>query len=50
MHIVNNGTMLEVVSALDNMLKGASGQAVQNMNLMCGFPETAGLELIPPAF
>lgn len=33
-----------VVSAIDNLMKGASGQAVQNMNLMCGFPETMGLE------
>ncbi len=49
-HIVNNGTMLQVVSVLDNMLKGASGQAVQSMNLMYGFEETAGLDLIPAAF
>jgi len=33
-----------VVSALDNLLKGASGQAVQNMNVMCGFDECTGLE------
>ena len=33
-------------SALDNLVKGASGQAVQNMNLMLGFPETTGLEQI----
>ncbi|MDD2582354.1 MAG: N-acetyl-gamma-glutamyl-phosphate reductase [Desulfuromonadaceae bacterium] len=33
-----------VVSAIDNLVKGASGQAVQNMNLVCGFPETTGLE------
>jgi len=33
-------------SALDNLVKGASGQAVQNMNLMLGFPETAGLEQV----
>ncbi len=49
-HIVNNGTMLQVVSVLDNMLKGASGQAVHSMNLMFGFEETAGLDLIPAAF
>lgn len=36
-----------VVSAIDNLVKGASGQAVQNMNLVCGFPETLGLELMP---
>jgi N-acetyl-gamma-glutamyl-phosphate reductase len=28
---------------LDNIVKGASGQAVQSFNIMCGFPETAGL-------
>ena len=32
-----------IVSVLDNLLKGASGQAVQNMNVMIGAPETAGL-------
>jgi N-acetyl-gamma-glutamyl-phosphate reductase len=35
-----------VGSALDNLTKGASGQAVQNMNLMLGFPETLGLEQV----
>jgi N-acetyl-gamma-glutamyl-phosphate reductase len=34
---------LLVISALDNLAKGASGQAVQSMNILCGFPETAGL-------
>jgi N-acetyl-gamma-glutamyl-phosphate reductase len=34
---------LIVMSAEDNLVKGASGQAVQNMNIVCGFPETAGL-------
>ena len=33
-----------VVSAIDNLVKGAAGQAVQNMNIMCGFPENTGLE------
>jgi N-acetyl-gamma-glutamyl-phosphate reductase len=32
-----------VISVIDNLVKGASGQAVQNMNIMCGFEETAGL-------
>jgi N-acetyl-gamma-glutamyl-phosphate reductase len=32
-----------VISAIDNLVKGAAGQAVQNMNLLLGFPETAGL-------
>ncbi len=35
-----------ICSALDNLTKGASGQAVQNMNLMLGFPETTGLEQV----
>jgi len=39
------GNRLVVHAALDNLLKGASGQAVQNMNLMFGFPEVVGLEL-----
>src|ERR1700722_7359887 len=34
---------LVVMSAEDNIVKGASGQAVQSMNILCGFPETAGL-------
>lgn len=36
-----------VCSVLDNLVKGAAGQAVQNMNLMCGFDETEGLQLLP---
>jgi N-acetyl-gamma-glutamyl-phosphate reductase len=40
---------LIVISAIDNLVKGASGQAVQDMNIMCGFPETMGLEQVPLA-
>jgi len=40
-----NGDKLVIHSIEDNLLKGASGQAVQNMNLMCGLDETAGLKL-----
>lgn len=36
-----------VVTAIDNLVKGASGQAVQNMNIMLGFPETMGLDVVP---
>ena len=36
-----------MMGALDNIVKGAAGQAVQNMNLMFGLPETEGLELVP---
>lgn len=39
------GSKLVVHSAIDNLLKGASGQAVQNMNLVCGLPEVTGLKL-----
>ncbi len=45
-----HGNKLLVMSAIDNLLKGASGQAVQNMNLMFGFDERAGLNLKPLAF
>lgn len=41
---------LVIVSAIDNLLKGASGQAVQNMNLMFGLDQFAGLHLKPAAF
>lgn len=46
---VADGRLL-VVSAIDNLLKGASGQAVQNMNLMFGLPQDTGLRLKPSAF
>jgi N-acetyl-gamma-glutamyl-phosphate reductase len=36
-----------ILSAIDNLVKGAAGQAVQNMNLMCGLPETRGLMTVP---
>jgi N-acetyl-gamma-glutamyl-phosphate reductase len=36
-----------VVTAIDNLVKGASGEAVQNMNIMLGYPETLGLEVVP---
>ncbi len=38
------------VSAIDNLIKGAAGQAVQNMNILFGFYEHAGLDMIPGAF
>jgi len=42
-HRPGNGDQLVIFSVQDNLVKGASGQAVQNMNLMFGLPETAGL-------
>lgn len=41
--IENNSDRIVVISAIDNLVKGASGQAIQNMNLMFGLPETTGL-------
>ncbi len=45
LHIEKQGNKLIIHSAIDNLLKGASGQAVQNMNLMFGLNEKSGLEL-----
>lgn len=42
----SNGKQIAVFSAIDNLVKGAAGQAVQNMNLMFGLEETTGLKLI----
>ena len=39
------GDNLHIISVIDNLVKGASGQAVQNMNIILGLPETAGLNL-----
>ncbi len=50
LHIEKHGDMLLVTSILDNLLKGASGQAVQNLNLMMGLDEHEGLRLKPAAF
>ncbi len=45
-HRPQNGAVVVVLAVIDNLVKGAAGQAVQNMNLMFGFPETLGLESI----
>ncbi|HCM26087.1 MAG: N-acetyl-gamma-glutamyl-phosphate reductase [Treponema sp. GWB1_62_6] len=49
-HIDQGGTTLIIVSAIDNMVKGAAGQAIQNMNIVLGFRETDGINAIPAAF
>ena len=49
-YVAKYGSKLHIVSAIDNLLKGASGQAVENMNLICGFDEAEGLHLKPSAF
>lgn len=50
LHLEKHGNKLMILSVTDNLLKGASGQAVQNMNLMFGLDEKAGLNLKPVSF
>ncbi|SFN77467.1 N-acetyl-gamma-glutamyl-phosphate reductase [Chryseobacterium oleae] len=49
-HIEKSGNVAVIHSAIDNLLKGASGQAVQNMNIAMGWEENLGLNLKPMAF
>lgn len=49
-HIEKSGSVAVIHSAIDNLLKGASGQAVQNMNIAMGWEENLGLNLKPIAF
>ena len=46
-HRPQGGDTVVVLSVIDNLVKGAAGQAVQNMNIMFGLAETTGLELVP---
>ncbi len=46
-HRPQGGDTVVVLSVIDNLVKGAAGQAVQNMNIMFGLPEVAGIGLIP---
>ena len=50
LHLEKHGNKLLILSVIDNLLKGASGQAVQNMNLMFGLEENAGLQLKSSGF
>ncbi len=50
LHVEKHGNKAFILSAIDNLLKGASGQAVQNMNVMFGLDERTGLMLKPVAF
>lgn len=50
LHLEKHGEMLLITSTIDNLLKGASGQAIQNMNLLFGFTETEGLQLKASSF
>jgi N-acetyl-gamma-glutamyl-phosphate reductase len=49
-YLEKHGNQLMIISIIDNLLKGASGQAVQNMNLLFGLEETTGLRLKAPLF
>jgi N-acetyl-gamma-glutamyl-phosphate reductase len=49
-HLEKHHDKLLIVSMIDNLLKGASGQAVHNMNLIFGLEESVGLHLKPSAF
>ena len=49
-HVDINGSTLIVTTAIDNMVKGAAGQAIQNMNILFGFDEKSGLEAVPMLF
>lgn len=49
-HLEKHGDKLLIITCIDNLLKGASGQAVHNMNLMFNLEETIGLNLKPSAF
>ena len=46
-HRPQGGDTLVILSVIDNLVKGAAGQAVQNMNIMFGLPETDGLWQLP---
>lgn len=50
LHVELHDGYVHIASAIDNLVKGASGQAIQNMNLLFGLPETAGLQLKASAF
>lgn len=50
LHLEKHGDKLLIISCIDNLLKGASGQAVHNMNLLFNLEETIGLRLKPSAF
>lgn len=50
LHIDSRTNRLIVCCAIDNMVKGCAGQAIQNMNILLNIKESCGLEFIPPAF
>ena len=49
-HVEKHGKQLFITTVIDNLLKGASGQAIQNMNLMYGWDQKEGLRLKASSF
>lgn len=49
-HLDERNQRVIIVSAIDNMIKGAAGQAIQNMNILYALPEEMGLKMIAPSF
>jgi len=49
-HLPGDGRSAVVVAAIDNMMKGSAGEAIQCMNIALGFDEKAGISMLPPAF
>jgi len=47
LHVDNRTGRLTIIAVIDNLMKGAAGQAVQNANIMSGFEETTGLDFVP---
>ena len=50
LHMDEHTSTLVITSAIDNMVKGAAGQAIQNMNIRFGFPEDEAINMLAPAF
>ena len=49
-HLPGDGGTAVVVAAIDNMVKGSAGEAIQCMNIALGLDEKAGISMLPPAF
>lgn len=50
LHFDEHTSTAVITSAIDNMVKGAAGQAIQNMNIRFGLPEDEGISMLPPSF
>lgn len=50
LHFDEHTSTAVITSVIDNMVKGAAGQAIQNMNIRFGLPEDEGISMLPPSF